>query len=215
MNEENVYSRGKLTPEDLHLFIKGELKEDKMKEIEYILKTSIDDFKQYVSLKESLYLMQNGPKPSLQFKNSILGLVKKQSSIPHIQLLIKIFKDKVSVSSSDQEILEFQGIMTDFTFRGSEPGPISITRKVNGNEVTLSFTPTSDGSNYLLEVLLSKKEDLVAILYIEGEEWEVIRDLTKKSLFENSLPLHGNMELVFKKKGEVQFTIGIVLHNDK
>ena len=65
-----------------------------------------------------------------------------------------------------------------------------------------------------MEVILSKKEDLVVILYIEGEEWEVIRDLSKKSLFENSLPLHGNMELVFKKKGEIQFTIGIVLHND-
>jgi hypothetical protein len=214
MNEENLYSRGKVSAEDLHLYIKGELKEEKMKEIEYILKTSIDDFKRYVSLKESLYFMQTGPKPSLDFKKSIMGLVKKQSSIPHIQLLIKILKDKVSVSSSDQEILEFQGIMTDFAFRGSEPGPISITRKVNGNEVKLSFTPTSDGKNYLLEVILSKKEDLVAILYIEGEEWEVIRDLSKKSLFENSLPLHGNMELVFKKKGEIQFTIGIVLHND-
>jgi hypothetical protein len=215
MNEENLYSREKVSTEDLHLYIKGELKEDRMKEIEFILKTSIDTFKNYLTLKESLYFMQNGIKPSLQFKNSILGLVKKQSSISHIQLLIKIVKDKVSVITSDQEILEFQGIMTDFAFRGSEPGPISITRKVKGNEVTLSFTPSSDGSNYMLEVILAKKEELVAILYIGGEEWEVIRDLSKKSLFENSLPLHGDIDLVFKKAGEIQFTIGIILRNDK
>lgn len=215
MNEENLYSRGKISAEDLHLFIKGELEEYRMKEIEYTLKTSIDDFKNYLALKESLFLMQNGPKPTLQFKNSILGLVKKQSSVSHIQLIIKIVRDKISVISSDQEKLEFQGIMTDFAFRGSEPGPISITRKVNGSEVTLSFTPSSDGNNYMLEVILSKREELVAILYIEGEEWEVIRDLAKKSLFESLLPLHGNIELVFKKKGEIKFTIGIVLHNER
>ena len=72
MNEENLYSRGKLSAEDLHLFIKGELGDDRMREIEFILKTSIDDFKLYVSIKESLYLMKKGPKPSPHFKNSIL-----------------------------------------------------------------------------------------------------------------------------------------------
>ena len=215
MNEENLYSKGKLSAEDLHLFIKGELGDDRMREIEFILKTSIDDFKQYISIKESLYLMKKGLKPSPHFKNSILGLVKKQSSIPHIQLLIKVIKDSVSISSSDQEILEFQGIMTDFAFRGSEPGPISVTRKVNGNEVTLSFTPNMESENYLLEVTLLKEEEISALLLVEGEEWEIIRDLSKKSLFENPLPLHGSMELIFKKRGEIQYTIGIVLHNDK
>jgi hypothetical protein len=39
MNEENLYSRGKLSAEDLHLFIKGELGDDRMREIEFILKT--------------------------------------------------------------------------------------------------------------------------------------------------------------------------------
>jgi hypothetical protein len=215
IREENLYLNGKVSTEELLLYIKGELKEERMKEIEFILKSSKDDFKQYVFLKEYLYFQGENIKPSAEFKESILALVKKQSFIPHLQLLIKLLKDKVSVSSSDQEILEFQGIMTDFAFRGSEPGPISITRKVNGNDVTLTFTPTNNGKNYLLNVTFSNSEFVRVILSIDDVEWEIIRNLSEKSLFDSQLPLQGDMELVFKKNADTLFTIGISLHNDK
>lgn len=215
MNEMDEYSRRRLSAEEIHRFITGDLSIERRGQIEMILKSSREDFEAYISLREALYLLGSGPKPSISQEKKILGMMKKNSGIPHIQISIKSFLDKILVSSSDQENLEFQGIMTDFAFRGSEPGPITITRKINGNQITLTFVPTPSGDGYSLDVSMSLEEELSVLLLVENEEWEVIRDIRHKSIFESILPLQGSLDLKFKKKGQIQFSIGIILHNER
>jgi hypothetical protein len=211
MNPRDFIHRGQLTENEIHAFILGSLKPKEMVRVRRIIRTSKEDFQTFVSMREAIHLVKSGPVASSRIERQVLGLAKEKSGKSHLQYLIRILKDRVLISSSDQEILNYQGVMTNFAIRGSSPGPISVTRKVEGNEITLSFIPTADEKGYMLEVQLGKPVNYSTVLFVADEEWEVIRDISKKSQFESVLPVNCELEIRFKLQGEAQYTIGVVL----
>jgi len=214
MDPRDFMHKGQLAEDEIYNYILQNLEPERMEKIKDILKSSKIDFLNYVSLREAIHLMKKGEHASVSLEKHILGLVKEKSEKSHIQILVRILKDKVLISSSDQEILNYQGIMTNFSIRGSSPGPISITRKFDDNDITLSLSPTADNQGYLLNVSLLKSLSYSVILYVNQEEWEVIRDISNKSNFESILPPNCEIELRFKQKSELLHVIGLILSSE-
>ncbi len=202
-----------LTEEEISLYIKGELSEDRAGFVEQRIRDSKTDFLTYVSLKEALFLMGEGKMASRKETELILAKVKK-AQVPHIQIIIRFLKEKILISSSDQEELEYQGIMANFALRGSEPGPVSITRILDGREITLTLTPGAKKKDYFLTVNLKKPEKLKVILELDGEALETLGDISTKKMFETPLPKKGNIELKFSKGSKELFTVGLTLHSE-
>ena len=121
-------------------YIRGELSEQDASQIKAKIQNSKEDFMLYVSLQETLYLMKKGNDPIPSEKETLFGIVTQNKKVSHIQLIVRFLKDQIIVSSSDQEELNYQGIMAEFSYRGSKPGPVSITREFDGTIVTFIFT---------------------------------------------------------------------------
>jgi hypothetical protein len=51
-------------------------------------------------------------------------------------------------------------------------------------------------------------------LFVNGEEWEVARDIVSNPQFTSLIPENSELKLEFKKKQELKFTLGITLVND-
>jgi hypothetical protein len=215
MRPENHYLNGILSSEELLSFIQGKLDDKRIQEIELILKSSYDDFKHYVALKESLHFMedaQNKPKPSPDFMNSILSQVKKQPILPHIQFLIRHLKDKVIVSSSDNVVFEIP-IISSEELRYSKLVPITILRNVKGYELKFHFQPSEDG--YCNEVHLSlSNPKSMEVSFIENEiELKTIDDLSENTIFLFGPQIFGDLEFIFKRRSRVLFTFGFSLRD--
>ena len=199
--------------DEISLYIKGELNDKRAKIVEERIRNSKSDFQTYVSLKEAMFLMKQGRSATSGETERILSKVKKMGT-PHIQIIIRFLKEKILISSSDQEELEYQGIMANFALRGSEPGPVSITRKLDGRDITCTLSPGAKQKDYFLTVNLKKPEKLKVVLNVEGKETETIGDINLKKMFDTPIPKKGNIELLFFKNGKEIFTVGLPLHSE-
>lgn len=171
-------------------------------------------FFQYVSLKEALFLESLGSKSTKRREDEVLQQIQEKTAHPkHIQILIRFFGEKVTVSSSDQEKMDYRGVMADFAWRGSEPGPISITRTLEGREVTITLSPGEKDQEYLLSLFASPDKGLACQLFVEGELEEELQDVSKQRFFHTPLSNHNNSELKFLEKGKIIFTIGLFLQS--
>lgn len=214
MNYDDFLHKGTLSEEEIMDFVEKQLPKEDMERIQGIIHNSREDFQTYMSLLEAVFSMKTENRPTPEFSHRIQEMAKSKASKPYVQLFLKFFEDKVMISSSDQEDLEYRGIMADFALRGSSPGPISITRTIDGREVVLSFTPSVDNQGYLLQTKLEDAQDLSCILFVDEEEWEVNRNLVDKRNFDSIVPLNCHVELQFKKKGELEFKIGVRLNSN-
>ncbi|MBE7412086.1 MAG: hypothetical protein L6Q54_05620 [Leptospiraceae bacterium] len=202
-----------LNEKEISLYIKGELSKDRARFVEERIRNSKADFLTYITLKEAMFLMGQGKMATPKETDLILSKVIK-AQVPHIQIIIRFLKEKILISSSDQEELEYQGIMANFALRGSEPGPVSITRKLDGRDITFTLTPGAKQKEYFLSVNLKKSEKLKVVLHLDGEETETTGDISTKKMFDTPLPKKGTIELKFYKKDKELFTVGLTLHSE-
>ncbi|EKJ86171.1 hypothetical protein CLV96_3900 [Leptospira meyeri] len=192
-------------------YIKGKLSFEESNFVKEQIQSNRSYFVKYVSLKEALYLMDVGHEAELDERSKILGIVKAKK-MTHVQFILRFLKDKILVSASDQAELTYQGIMADFSYRGSSAGPVTITRKLDDKDITFIFTPSSDNKSVFLSVKSSDSIGLSAVLAINNVETEILDDLEKKNSFETPLAHPMEIEVIFKKKKEKVFSIGLTLH---
>jgi hypothetical protein len=157
-------------------YIQGELTVIEAAEIKERIKNSKEDFMMYVSLQETLYLMKKGRDIQKIERETLLNLVTKTEKINHIQLIVRFLKDQIIISSSDQEELNYQGIMAEFAYRGSKPGPVSISREFDGVIITFIFTPSIDKKSVFLSLSIDPDSEMTAILSINHSKAETIKN---------------------------------------
>lgn len=196
-------------------YIQGKLAIELSKSIADLIKTSKSVFLQYVSLKEALFLESIGKKSDYKKEDEILNLIlpNAMKNSNHIQILIRFWNDKVTISSSDQEEMDYRGLMADFAWRGSEPGPISVTRKLRGREVTITLSPGERVDEHLLSLFVDPEKGLSCELYIEGKLSESLENLSKNRFFHTPILTTESSELKFIEKGNTIFTIGLFLQS--
>jgi hypothetical protein len=143
-----------------------------------------------------------------------MNLVTKREKINHIQLIVRFLKDQIIISSSDQEELNYQGIMAKFAYRGSKPGPVSISREFDGKIITFIFTPSMDKKSVFLSLNIDPEIEMSAILSINRSEAEKIKSTLKNKSFETPIPSPSDVEVEFIKNKKSLFSVGIKFHTE-
>jgi hypothetical protein len=205
-------ARNKNRDDQILRFIRGELSPQDAEAMKEQIQNSRSDFMAYVSLKEALYLIDVGQEMEADERSRIIDMVTPKKTANHLHFLIRFLKDKISVSSADQSELTYQGIMADFSYRGNNAGPVSITRRLDDKDITFIFTPSADNKSVFLSVKSSDAPGLSAVLVINDVETESLEDLEKQNSFETPIAHPMKIEVVFKKDKEKVFSIGITLY---
>ncbi len=195
-------------------YIRGELSEIETSKIKERIKNSKEDFMMYVSLQEAFYLMKKGRDIQKSERDTLMNLVTKREKINHIQLIVRFLKDQIIISSSDQEELNYQGIMAEFAYRGSKPGPVSISREFDGKIITFIFTPSMDKKSVFLSLNIDPEIEMSAILSINRSEAEKIKSTLKNKSFETPIPSPSDVEVEFIKNKKSLFSVGIKFHTE-
>ena len=195
-------------------YIQGELTVIEAAEIKERIKNSKEDFMMYVSLQETLYLMKKGRDIQKTERDTLLNLVTKTEKVNHIQLIVRFLKDQIIISSSDQEELNYQGIMAEFAYRGSKPGPVSISREFDGVIITFIFTPSIDKKSVFLSLNIDPDSEMSAILFINHSKAETIKNTLKNKSFETPVPSPSDVEVEFTKNKKSLFSVGIKFHTE-
>ena len=195
-------------------YIRGELSEIETSKIKERIKNSKEDFMMYVSLQEAFYLMKKGRDIQKSERDTLMNLVTKREKINHIQLIVRFLKDQIIISSSDQEELNYQGIMAKFAYRGSKPGPVSISREFEGKIITFIFTPSMDKKSVFLSLNIDPDTEMSAILSINRSEAEKIKSTLKNKSFETPIPSPSDVEVKFIKNKKSLFSVGIKFHTE-
>ena len=103
----------------------------------------------------------------------------------------------------------------EFALRGtSEAGPVTITRKIEGRNVTILLTPLERKGAFAFAVTLDKKETLSARLIVDEIELEKIDNVGRAAAFESRLQAPCNIDVVFSKKGKEVFTVNLKLRSE-
>jgi hypothetical protein len=204
-----------ITDEILLNYINGKGSDFQMKQITELLKTSKTIFFRYMAIKETLFLEKMGSPPTKEREEELLkSILHKTKSIPHILIRILMGKEKIAITSSDQENLEYRGIMADFAWRGSSAGPLTIVRNMEGYEVTIQLVPGERKEEYNLSVQINPSKNISCELFISNSLIEEINEMKKPNFFENPISSKENSELRFRNKKEALFTIGIFLQTE-
>ncbi len=201
--------------EKLRLFIEGKLPQEEADRVKKQIQESKELFHSYVELKEAIFLKKEGKPASRKFEQKILNIVKAQKA-PHFKYIIRYLKDKVIVTSGGQDKLDFTGVQAHFdssaTYRSEDgPGPVTISRKLTGRDVTIVLTPIEDSKEFSLSVLFKKQEKIQVDLQLNQEEVESIPDTTKQKMFSIHITEENDIDLIFKKNNEIIFTINLKL----
>lgn len=201
----------KVTDEILEKYIHGLLSDTEARQVSRQLKSDTKLFEKYIEFKEVMFLSTTGQKPSAEQKKSIMSMLPADK--PHLQILLSFLKEQITISTSDTDSLEYQGIQANFAFRNSEPGPVAITRKIEGRNITFLITPSGDDS-FRLALTMDPPEKLRVALHLNGDSIEELSNLKKQSGFDSVIPRTGSLTLYFYKKKELLFTVGFKLHSD-
>ncbi|MCW7498469.1 hypothetical protein ND860_18175 [Leptospira levettii] len=212
----NINDEDSSFPEEvLFDYIEDKLSSEEREKVESAIKNSKITFLKYIALKETMYAEKIGDRPTEAFKNSILkSVLPKEPKVNHIQFIIRNLIDKVMITSSDQSEVDFFNFTTDFAHRGSKPGIISISREIDGYDITLNLSPGETRDEFHLNVLLMPSSKIDCELWVNGERGEVVKDLSKNSFFNTTLKTIDSSELRFVQKGKTLFTFGIYLKSE-
>ncbi|GAB4421907.1 MAG: hypothetical protein OHK0011_00020 [Turneriella sp.] len=198
----------------LERYIRKNLAVDESAAVEKLLQNDRAWFEAHLELKEALWLSDTGVTASAPLRRRVLDMVRRESA-GFVSILITIVKEKITISSADQSGQDFQGVSAEFALRGaSEPGPVTISRKIEGRNVTILLTPLERKDTFALAVALEKKEALSAQLVVDAVEIEKIGNVGKMASFDSRLQAPCNVDVVFAKKSKEAFTINLKLRSE-
>ena len=188
---------------------KGNVKDKK--KIESHLNECKECFKMYMSLKEAIFLQKKKVPIPNKIKEFALKKVREQSK-SHISIIMRFYKDKVSILAGNQESLHVQALEASYSFRGENEGHISISRNIKGREI-ITIINAIDKNNVSLAIKLGKKEKLTAIAIVEGQEIEKI-NLVKQSMFRSKFEKNSEILISFTKKKKEIFSISLKMEDE-
>lgn len=197
----------------LQEYVEGSLKKWLQPEVEKWIQKSQSVFLRYVELKENHFYRSAGKPISKELEDKILKNLPKPSGNPlnHLVIRIRLLKDKIVVSSSDQEEMDYLGIMADFAWRSSEPGSVIIKRKISGVEVSIELIPGERSQEFHLAIEANPGEGLSCELWEQSEKKESLDNIHTRQIFESFVAATNHTELVFKKKESTEFRITLFL----
>jgi hypothetical protein len=95
--------------------------------------------------------------------------------------------------------------MAEFAYRGSKPGPVSISREFDGVIITFIFTPSIDKKSVFLSLSIDPDSEMSAILSINHSKAETIKSTLKSKSFETPIPSPSDVEVEFIKNKKSLF----------
>lgn len=207
-----------LNEKELSVFLSGAVPDAVRKETERHLKLCGDCFQIYMNMRAAIFLQKGGEKIPAKMKDSLLQRMR-ESRQSHISIIVRFLKDKIIVFSGDQDSLSYQGLKATYAFRDgeedilsrSQEGPISITRVIQGREVTLTIHPQASKDKIGLSLLVKPTEALQATVSFDGEVCENIADISRQSMLSTHLPRQGELDIMFTKNNQTIFTITLNL----
>jgi len=186
-----------LSDEQLQKYIEGKLSGKDLESVEKSLQSSRELFERYMDLKHALYFLKNSTKPPEDMKKRILGLLPARKN--QINFIVSFIENQISISSADQEHLDYSGMRLDFGLRASKPGPISVTRVIEGKEVTFMLIPSED--DFLnISASIKGQESYRLVLKINGDVVESIPDSKDREIFSTRIPKRSAVDVVCYRK---------------
>lgn len=207
-----------LNENELSTYLAGKVAASVRSDVEAHLKICGNCFQNYMHMREAIFLQKGGEKISSRLKATLVEKIRATHT-SHIAILVRFLKDTVTVVSGDQDSLQFQGLKATYAFRSgddnsmspSQEGPISITRIVDGREVTLTLHPLAQRDKVGLSLRVQPNETLAATVFFDGEECETIRDISTQAMLKTELPKQGALVIRFSHRTETLFTIALNL----
>ncbi len=199
--------------EDARLYIEGKLSKQDTLKFEKLLRESREMFSAYVELHEALFLKKKGRPATHALENKILDIVKNES-VPQINIIIRFMKEKIIVSGGGNANLDFNAMIASFSYRSEDiPGPVTLERQIAGRDLKIIITPLEESGDFTISVSFKKSEKIEVLLLVDKREIETIPDISKKKMFKNRIHGNGKMQLIFKKKNNILFTINLQLES--
>jgi len=199
--------------EDARLYIEGKLSKQDTLKFEKLLRESREMFSEYVELREALFLKKKGRPATHAFENKILDIVKHES-VPHINIIIRFMKEKIIVSGGVDTNLDFNAMIASFSYRSEDiPGPVTLERQIAGRDLKIIITPLEESGEFTISVGFKKSENIEVLLLVDKREIETIPDILKKKMFKNRIHGNSKVQLIFKKKNKILFTINLQLES--
>jgi len=204
-----------VTDEILQKYVEGTLEAWIIPEVDKFIKKSKDVFQRFVEIKEMHFYNSIGKPISKEMESSVLKMLPKTKSIiSHLVIRIRFLTDKVVVSSSDQEEMDYIGIMAEYAWRSSEPGSITIKRKINGEEVSFELIPGERNHEFLLAVESQPGKNMDCELIEKTSVIEILKDVSSKKTFQHPVSSTVKTDLQFIQNSKVAFTISLFLMNE-
>ncbi|EKR15280.1 hypothetical protein M9Y90_18530 [Leptospira interrogans] len=204
-----------ISEELLLRYVEGQLSDEEMNRVETAIRRNKETFLKFVSIKEVIFLESIGSKISSENADKIIESSLPENDPNYLRILVRVWKDRVVISTSDQNDLVYRGLMAEFKDPGSEPGPVSITRKIKGKEFTFILVPGETPGEQYIGLTLNDTEKLYAELWLERQFIERIDELGPKKFFNNPLRSTQSVEIrFFNNKNERIFSVGFFLQEE-
>lgn len=204
-----------ITDEILQKYVEGSLEAWIRPEVEKFIQKSKDVFQRYVEIKEMLFYESIGKPISKEMENKVLNMIpKKLNSLNHLVIRIRFLTDKVVVSSSDQEEMDYLGIMAEYAWRSSEPGSITIKRKMGGEEISIELIPGERSQEFLLAIQSIPGKDLDCELCEKSQAIEKLKNVSSRQVFQLPVRSTNKTDLNFIRNSETVFTVSVFLMQD-
>ncbi|MCC5813892.1 MAG: hypothetical protein JJT78_03990 [Leptospira sp.] len=205
-----------VTDDILEQYIEGTLEVWKRPEVEKFIQKSKTVFLRYVEIKDMLFYKSVGKPMSKEMEAMLLDKLPTPNRIlNHLVIRIRFLKDKIVVSSSDQEEMDYLGIMAEYAYRSSEPGSITIKRKINGEEVSIELIPGERPQEFFLGVESNPGKNMNCELYEKEKLLETLVDVSRLKIFEHPVASTNKTDLHFLQGGNVVFTISVFLMSER
>jgi len=208
--------------DELYYYIEGKIfTEKENKEIKKHLNECFDCFRNYIDLKETKYLMENGEEmPNKIYEKLLKTFEQKKTS--RFSAIISFTKNVFNVFSNDIfniKVLPF--LNTSFATRNEKEDSdkhnvVILQKKIDEYSISINISRLPDNKHFNLEVNVSlddnRVEHLLIFLKEAGKEIEFI-DAGKKTLFEYELS-ENDYELSFEKSKMALFSINLTLKRE-
>lgn len=211
----SITKEEQVTDEILQKFVEGTLEVWIRPEVEKFLQKSKDVFQRYVEIKEMKFYESIGKPISKDMQAKVLDMIPKKSRIlNHLLIRIRFLKDKVVVSSSDQEEMDYLGIMAEYAWRSSEPGSITIKRKMGEEEISIELIPGERTQEFLLAIQSAPGKELDCELCEKLKPIEKLKNISNRQVFQHPVQSTNKTDLNFIRNSEIIFTVSVFLIQD-
>jgi len=210
-----------LRSKELTQYVDGLTKGEARLRVERHLKSCGQCFQVYMEMRENIFLLKGKEKIPERLRAHLLQEIK-QNVRNHLAIFLRFQNNRVTLFTGEQNSLRLQGIKATFALRdagrasmsSNQEGPVSITRTINGREVTLTIHPLPGREKMTLSIAVRPPERLAARVLFDGEVCETVTDISAQSMLTTEFPQQGMLDMFFERDGETVFSISLQLESE-